>query len=196
MKDRSSLVRRAAGELEAIRSIPLHVDGALFPAACRKLLTELPGNDRCMDCGSPDPEWASVSFGTLICMQCSGKHRSYGVQTSFVRSVRMDTWTHSQILAMLEGGNDQLQGFFNRHRLGNSSTMSSKRYHTKAANFYRSNLAKHVDSVSQLGAYEGREASRRAAQRSTPKRQKCGVREATEIQKHPSSVSQQTVAVQ
>eukprot|EP00960_Hanusia_phi_P060013 764366-Hanusia_phi.AAC.2 len=29
----------------------------------------------CADCGAPNPEWASISLGILICMQCSGIHR-------------------------------------------------------------------------------------------------------------------------
>lgn len=158
-QQRSSLIQIASLELEALRHVPKH-SGESFPSACRKLLLSLPGNLQCSDCGSPDPEWASVTYGTLICLQCSGRHRSYGVQTSFVRSIRMDTWNHEQVLAMLEGGNAQLKGFFERHNMGNSSALLNKRYHTKASKFYRTHLSKHVESVSQAGAYQGREASR------------------------------------
>jgi hypothetical protein len=35
----------------------------------------LPGNGRCADCGQQHPQWASVSFGTLFCLECSGVHR-------------------------------------------------------------------------------------------------------------------------
>ena len=38
-------------------------------------LQEIPGNDNCADCGSSDPKWASITFGILICAQCSGVHR-------------------------------------------------------------------------------------------------------------------------
>jgi Putative GTPase activating protein for Arf len=93
----------------------------------------------------------------LICMNCSGLHRSYGVQTSFVRSLRMDSWSHEQVLAMLEGGNGQLRDFFERHHLGKSSPMVKQRYHTKAAQFYKIHLAKHVQSVADGGVYLGRE---------------------------------------
>ena len=30
----------------------------------------LAGNDLCADCGTRSPEWASVSLGVLICLQC------------------------------------------------------------------------------------------------------------------------------
>ena len=56
----------------------------------------LPGNDKCVDCGSAHPQWASVTFGALMCLECSGAHRGMGVHISFVRSVTMDSWNEKQ----------------------------------------------------------------------------------------------------
>ncbi|CAB9519419.1 with coiled-coil, ANK repeat and PH domain-containing protein [Seminavis robusta] len=154
---------QVANELEVMRCLPTDQDGMDFPAAARHFLYSLPGNRACVDCGGANPQWASVSFGTLLCLQCSGNHRGMGVKTSRVRSVEMDTWSHTQVLAMLEGGNFQLQQFFERHRMGNATKMAQKRqqrYHTKAAAFYRVHLAKHAQAVADAGVYEGREATR------------------------------------
>ena len=41
----------------------------------RSIISALPGNDKCIDCGESYPLWASVKFGTLFCLDCSGKHR-------------------------------------------------------------------------------------------------------------------------
>jgi Putative GTPase activating protein for Arf len=79
-------------------------------------------------------------------------------QYSSVRSLTMDHWSHEQVLAMLEGGNEQLDSFFRRHAM---SDMLGKRYKTKAARFYREHLGKHVSTVKDLGVYQGREAFRR-----------------------------------
>ncbi len=51
-----------------------------FPSACLRLLKGIEGNLFCVDCGASNPQWAAVSYGTLLCLQCSGKHRQLGVQ--------------------------------------------------------------------------------------------------------------------
>ena len=158
----STVLQRAAKELEGLRDVPKH-DGISFPKGCRTLLYSIPGNMRCVDCGNMNPEWASVTYGVLLCVCCSGRHRSFGVSTSRVRSISMDAWSHEQVLAMLEGGNQQLQNFFDRHQMGNGSTASNQRYHTKAAKFYRTNLDLHTKRVGKAGLYKGRNASRRGA---------------------------------
>jgi hypothetical protein len=85
----------------------------------------------------------------------------------------MDAWSHTQVLAMLEGGNDQLKLFYARHNMGNDSAAASERYHTKAAKFYRVHLDQHVEKVAVSGVYKGRHASRpRPKQKNQKPRQK------------------------
>lgn len=47
-------------------------------------LKTVPGNDKCADCGSPEPDWASLNLGVLICIECSGVHRNLGCHISKV----------------------------------------------------------------------------------------------------------------
>lgn len=63
------------------------------------VLRRVPGNDACADCGAPDPDWASLNLGILLCIECSGVHRNMSVQISKVRSLTLDVkvWEPSVI---------------------------------------------------------------------------------------------------
>ncbi|XP_061074602.1 arf-GAP with coiled-coil, ANK repeat and PH domain-containing protein 3-like [Conger conger] len=65
----------------------------------------VPGNEQCCDCGQPDPRWASINLGILLCIECSGIHRSLGVQCSKVRSLTLDSWEPELLKLMCELGN-------------------------------------------------------------------------------------------
>jgi len=69
-------------------------------------------NSRCCDCGTAHPSWASLCHGTLICLQCAGKHRSLGVGVSKVRSLTMDAWSEEQLQRVQMGGNASAQSYF------------------------------------------------------------------------------------
>lgn len=102
----------------------------------------------------------------------------------------MDSWSHDQVLSLLEGGNGQLEDFFVRHGLGRGGNVLvedrrrrtvqqweeekrcrvvDRRYETKAALFYRENLAVHVEKVGSQHRYKGRDASRRRRTTKTTK---------------------------
>ncbi|XP_052205388.1 ADP-ribosylation factor GTPase-activating protein AGD2-like isoform X2 [Diospyros lotus] len=59
-------------------------------ACASRILREIPGNDICADCSAPEPDWASLNLGILICIECSGVHRNLGVHISKVRSITLD----------------------------------------------------------------------------------------------------------
>jgi ADP-ribosylation factor GTPase-activating protein 2/3 len=115
-------------------------------------LKESPDNNSCFDCAKKAPKWSSTSFGILLCLDCSGKHRELGPQISFVRSLTLDDWTLKQIMHLELGGNKACAENFKRYGL-------SKPFDYRSANAqkYKQELAKKVDTymAAQSGATTG-----------------------------------------
>ncbi|XP_034990264.1 ARF GTPase-activating protein GIT2 isoform X2 [Zootoca vivipara] len=61
----------------------------------------LRSSDVCADCSAPDPCWASVNRGVLICDECCSVHRSLGRHISQVRHLKHTPWP-TTLLQMLE----------------------------------------------------------------------------------------------
>lgn len=79
-----------------------------------KKLQANPDNNKCFDCEKKNPKWSSVYFGIYLCLDCAGKHREYGVQISFVRSVNLDTWNKKYLTHMELGGNTKAHEYFQK----------------------------------------------------------------------------------
>ncbi|XVF66730.1 hypothetical protein PTKIN_Ptkin10aG0061000 [Pterospermum kingtungense] len=71
------------------------------------VLQKVCGNDKCADCGAPEPDWASLNLGVLVCIECSGVHRNLGVHISKVRSLTLDVkvWEPSVLSLFQSLGN-------------------------------------------------------------------------------------------
>ncbi|KAH6853819.1 hypothetical protein B0I37DRAFT_16283 [Chaetomium sp. MPI-CAGE-AT-0009] len=70
--------------------------GSSFEEKPDKLLQMLRENDQgncwCADCGSSNKvEWVSLNLAIIVCIECSGIHRSLGTHVSKVRSLTLDT---------------------------------------------------------------------------------------------------------
>uniref|UniRef100_A0A3B4G340 ArfGAP with RhoGAP domain, ankyrin repeat and PH domain 2 n=1 Tax=Pundamilia nyererei TaxID=303518 RepID=A0A3B4G340_9CICH len=71
-------------------------------------------NRSCADCRAPQPEWASVNLGVVICKKCAGQHRSLGPSISKVRSLKLDSsvWSNELVELFLEVGNKNANSFW------------------------------------------------------------------------------------
>jgi len=99
---------------------------------------------KCVDCGIPEADWASVSHGTYLCMDCAGKHRGLGVHLSFVRSTTMDIWSKQQLQRMQLGGNSPflqfIEGYPELSKPTRTAAELQVKYSSRAAAHYRRRL--------------------------------------------------------
>merc|ERR1712048_5215 len=79
-------------------------------------------------------------------MNCSGMHRGFGVELSFVRSITMDEWSDKQLSLMKRGGNRRMQEFLDKY--GVPHLPHIQKYKTKAARFYRKLLDAESEGLS------------------------------------------------
>ncbi|XP_029434252.1 arf-GAP with coiled-coil, ANK repeat and PH domain-containing protein 3 isoform X4 [Rhinatrema bivittatum] len=75
-------------------------------------IQSIAGNEQCCDCGQTDPRWASINLGITLCIECSGIHRSLGVQCSKVRSLTLDSWEPELLKLMCELGNSTMNQIY------------------------------------------------------------------------------------
>ncbi|XP_006456826.1 hypothetical protein AGABI2DRAFT_195816 [Agaricus bisporus var. bisporus H97] len=116
--------------------------------AAKRRLSELAKRDGldnkwCIDCRNPNPQWASLSFGVFLCLQCAGTHRGFGVHISFVRSVSMDAWQDDQLQRMELGGNAPFRDFLNAYDPSGGYKDGASpydTYHSWAATQYKQKL--------------------------------------------------------
>lgn len=74
--------------------------------AIRTLKSDISGNTKCVDCDAPNPDWASINLGVLMCIECSGVHRKLGSHISRVRSLDLDEWPPGHLAVMSSLGNE------------------------------------------------------------------------------------------
>jgi hypothetical protein len=93
---------------------------------------------QCADCTEPSCttlSWVSMQYGTTVCVQCAGAHRSLG--TTAVRSLRLDEWTEDQVDSVARMGgnasiNEQLEWHVPIPKPGPLSTGEERRQYVRA----------------------------------------------------------------
>ncbi|KAM8865694.1 ARF GTPase-activating protein GIT2a isoform 2-T2 [Synchiropus picturatus] len=81
----------------------------------------------CADCSVPEPRWASVNRGVLVCDECCSVHRSLGRHSSQVRHLTHTPWPPTQLQMVHTLYSNGANSIWEHSLLDPASVMSGKR---------------------------------------------------------------------
>ncbi|XP_014883073.1 ARF GTPase-activating protein GIT2a isoform X7 [Poecilia latipinna] len=87
----------------------------------------LRNTELCADCCGPEPRWASVNRGVLICDECCSVHRGLGRHSSQVRHLTHSTWPPTQLQMVQTLYSNGANSIWEHSLLDPASVMSGKR---------------------------------------------------------------------
>ncbi|XP_068166017.1 ARF GTPase-activating protein GIT2a isoform X5 [Antennarius striatus] len=87
----------------------------------------LRNTELCADCCVPEPRWASVNRGVLICDECCSVHRSLGRHSSQVRHLTHTPWPPTQLQMVQTLYSNGANSIWEHSLLDPASVMSGKR---------------------------------------------------------------------
>ncbi|KAL5248104.1 hypothetical protein ACHWQZ_G017321 [Mnemiopsis leidyi] len=108
-------IKSEVGDLTAHTKVDTNSDDYKLREFVKRIIHKIkttPGNDRCVDCGRPDPTWFAVNLGVLVCIHCSGAHRKLGVHNSRIRSLDLDNPVTAELLLLYKIGNQMYNDVF------------------------------------------------------------------------------------
>ena len=78
-----------------------------------EILQKLRRGERCADCNSENPSWASVNLGVFLCVNCAQIHRGIGTHISKVKGCTGTyLWFPDEIENMKNIGNEKSNNIF------------------------------------------------------------------------------------
>lgn len=84
------LLNHSNSSIKAPAHVTDSITDSIDPTEAGNALANLPQNLRCADCRAEHPSWCCINWGTCICINCSGVHRSLTSSVSKVRSLTLD----------------------------------------------------------------------------------------------------------
>lgn len=109
-------------------------------------------NFKCCDCNNTQSvEWISINLLCVLCIKCSGVHRSMGSHISKIRSLTLDNFTSPEILHLLHNNvsNDNVNSIYESLSSGDKITATSSDQDRSQYITNKYQLKKNVDDGNQ-----------------------------------------------
>lgn len=123
-------------------------------SATIKSILKSKGNDKCIDCGSEDPQFTSINNAVFICFNCELIHKSLGSEISETKNISNLTDSETEILS--NGGNERFLNNLisylivkNNNHLSLDEKKIKVKYVYKASDYYRK-LIKYEMNIEKL----------------------------------------------
>lgn len=116
-------------------------------------ITKLEGNNKCIDCSSENPTFASTNNAVFLCSNCANVHKNLGANISTVKSLTNDVFTPEEISVLKIGGNTRFSNFIKEYGIKEEQNKEFK-YHLKLAEYYRLLLIAEANKENNPNQYE------------------------------------------
>lgn len=102
-------------------------------------LLNLPGNNKCLECGKTTIEWVSFPSAIFLCQSCSREHKSFSKKET-IKSLSISEFTEKELSKLSIGGNDRFLTILREYNIPISEPNIENKYLTYATAFYNALL--------------------------------------------------------
>ena len=102
-------------------------------------LLNLPGNNKCLECGKTTIEWVSFPSAIFLCQSCSREHKSFSKKET-IKSLSISEFTEKELSKLSIGGNDRYLSILREYNIPISEPNIENKYLTYATAFYNALL--------------------------------------------------------
>ena len=116
-------------------------------------IMKIEGNDKCIDCNTENPTFASINNAVFLCENCANIHKRLGTNISIIKSLNNDVFTPEEISILRIGGNKRFNDFVKEYGIKEDQNKEFK-YHLKLAEYYRLLLLTEINKEKNPNEYE------------------------------------------
>lgn len=109
----------------------------------------LPGNDKCLECGSAEPKWASFPTAIFLCFKCARTHKKFS-HPQTIKSLEVADFTKHEISLLSLGGNFRFTSLMNEYSISLNEPNPEHKYQTIISTYYCTLLEAEVNKLENV----------------------------------------------